>query len=257
MKKIFDMHTHTKFSADSEVEPEVYCAEAATKGLDGLCFTDHIDLNPINPKYYEYYKPQAFFMEYPQLKEKYAARLELLCGIEISEPHACKDKFPQYLELPYDFVLGGIHSWYNDMCVGERIKAQVPMDLSYKLYWDAVLATVQTGGFDCLAHIDFPKRYYGELLFDAGKIQEIFSELLKKNICIEINTSAIRRGKSGTMPDKELLSIYKDMGGEFVTVGSDSHKAGDLAADFSRAKELIAYFGLKEIIFRQRKPFLV
>lgn len=249
---IYDMHVHTKFSADSKAEIEDYCIEAIEKGLNGICFTDHVDFNK-NDRGYGYYKRREFFEEFSALKEKYKGKLDLLCGMEFSEPHMYQAELKEYSDYPYDFILGSVHFWYKDMCPSSLIREGVPVEVCYENYWDEVLATVSAGGFDALGHIDFPKRYYGKLISDADKIQKICATAVRKNICLEINTSSIRKNSMGTMPDKDILSVYKDAGGRFVTVGSDSHGAGDLAADFPYAQDLIKHFGFSEVIFRQRK----
>lgn len=56
--------------------------------------------------------------------------------------------------------------------------------------WQEVLKTVQEGGFDVLGHIDFPKRYYGEIYYTEAVLNEIFLRLVEKEIILEINTSS-------------------------------------------------------------------
>ena len=56
-----------------------------------------------------------------------------------------------------------------------------------------------------MGHIDFPKRYYGEIYYEEPIINEIFRNLLEKDLVIEINTSSLRKGYVQTMPEKELL----------------------------------------------------
>ena len=38
-----DYHVHTEFSEDSEYEMEEVVIDAIEKGLDEICFTDHVD----------------------------------------------------------------------------------------------------------------------------------------------------------------------------------------------------------------------
>lgn len=63
------------------------------------------------------------------------------------------------------------------------------------------------GGFDALGHMDFPKRYYSEIYYEEATINEIFRNLLDKDLDIEINTSSLRKGHEQTMPGRELLEI--------------------------------------------------
>jgi len=246
-----DLHVHTKYSADSQAELEAYCAQAIERGVQSLCFTDHVDSNP-NDDGKGFYDPDVFFGDFLQVKEKYRKRLTVLCGMEFAEPHLYRDKLAAFSKLPYDFILGSIHFWYRDMFPSLLVKTGVPAEVCYEHYWDAVLAAVKAGGFDSLAHIDFPKRYYGRLVLDEEKLREICSELVKNQICMEINTSTLRKNMAEPMPGRDILSIYKSCGGRYVTFGSDAHHPDDLAAGRAQAKALIDYFGFEEVIFVQR-----
>ncbi|MBB2184613.1 hypothetical protein H0486_17205 [Lachnospiraceae bacterium MD1] len=59
------------------------------------------------------------------------------------------------------------------------------------------------------------------------------------------------------MPDNELLEIYKDCGGNYITIGSDSHEAKDLAADNEVARKLADKYELKNVIFKEHKMIVV
>ena len=249
---ICDMHTHTKHSCDSQAELEAYCARAVEAGVRALCFTDHVDCNP-NDDGKGYYNPEAFFGDFLHVKEKYRGRLTLLCGIEFAEPHLYRAELSRLSALPYDFILGSIHFWYRDMFPSRLVKAGISAELCYERYWDAVLAAVQAGGFDCLAHIDFPKRYYNQLIIDPDKLHEICNTMAQNHICMEINTSTLRKNMAEPMPGRDILAIYRSCGGRYITVGSDAHHPDDLAAGNSHARELIDYFGFEEVIFIQRK----
>ena len=249
---VCDLHVHTKHSADSRAELEAYCIQALQTGVDTLCFTDHIDYNP-NDTGKGLYEPDVFFSEFLPLQEKYSGQLTLLCGVEFAEPHLYREQLSMYSRLPYDFILGSLHFWYRDMFVSLMVKAGIPAELCYEYYWDEVLAAVKAGGFDSLAHIDFPKRYYGSLIIDRDKLHAICTEIVRNQICMEINTSSLRKNLDETMPGRDILSIYKSCGGKYVTVGSDAHHPDDLAAGNAQARELIDYFGFEELIFIQRK----
>ena len=113
------------------------------------------------------------------------------------------------------------------------------------------------GGFDALGHIDFPKRYYGEVYYTEQMLNEIFKYLLDQDRIIEVNTSSLRKGHSETMPDCEVLEIYKANGGRYVTIGSDVHVVEDMAADYEVAKAHIEKLGLQEVIYEQRRRVIL
>ena len=246
-----DLHVHTEFSCDSEAQMEQYAEQAVTKGIAALCFTDHVDLNP-NDYGYHYYAPEQFFEAYRKVRDRYEGKVKLLSGIEFGEPHLYADKLKELSAYPYDYIIGSIH-WIGDMFPCQKVREQYSAKAFYTLYWEEVLKTVKQGGFDALGHIDFPKRYYGEIYYEEAKVREIFQYLLDKDMVIEINTSSLRKGHSETMPGDELLALYKDCGGRYVAVGSDAHEVQDVGADGDSARELLCKYGLSEAVYERRK----
>jgi len=245
-----DLHTHTVLSCDARAKMEEYLVSAAEKKIDVFCVTEHIDNNKLDAGY-GFYNPEAYFQKVEEMREICPSNVKLLAGLEYSEPHMYKADFDMLTNsYPYDFIIGSIH-WANDMFPLDDKNVSAKEYFSY--YWDEVLSSARCGGFDSLGHIDFPKRYYGELWYDESKLREICKHLADHEIALEINTSALRKGLSETMPGNAILSIYRDVGGRYVTVGSDAHDACDLGADNDTAKELIRSFGLQEVIFVQRK----
>jgi predicted metal-dependent phosphoesterase TrpH len=70
MKHRIDMHVHSKFSGDSDAEPEDFIERAIEAGLDGIAFTEHY--------YYEASEPIEV------LVEKYRGDLIIFRGVELS-----------------------------------------------------------------------------------------------------------------------------------------------------------------------------
>jgi len=216
----------------------LYCEEAILQGVKCICFTDHVDYNK-NDYGYGFYKPQAYFDEFRRAQYEYSDRITLLSGIEFSEPHIYLKEFEDLSKLPYDFVLGSIHYWIDDLFVSQMEAKGINLEEAFEKYWEEVYKAVSLGGFDSLAHMDFPKRYYKNSLWDENKINDIFKVMVKNNISLEINTSSLRKGLSETMPSKELLYIYEKAGGKNVTIGSDSHSTNELAKGYVQAIEML------------------
>ena len=47
-----DYHIHSNFSVDSKLEMEEIIQQAINLGLDEICFTDHVDYDVKNHRYY-------------------------------------------------------------------------------------------------------------------------------------------------------------------------------------------------------------
>lgn len=252
---ITDLHIHTEFSCDSEADMEQYVKLAINKKIQMLCFTDHVDSNQ-NDYGYNYYMPENFFEKFNYIKASYNNLIKIYAGIEFGEPHLYADKLKQLSMYPYDYIIGSIH-WIGDMFPCQKVREQHSAKEFYTLYWEEVLSAVKQGGFDSLGHMDFPKRYYGEIYYSEAKIKDIFKLLLDKDMVIEINTSSLRKGLNETMPGKELLEIYKDCGGKYVTVGSDAHEIKDVGADDNVAQKLISDLALQRVAYVQRKRIIL
>ena len=70
---------------------------------------------------------------------------------------------------------------------------------------------------------------------------------------IEINTSALRKGFSNPNPHRDIIKRYKELGGEIITVGSDAHEPGHIAAKFDVAAEILKDCGFNYItVFEKR-----
>ena len=56
------------------------------------------------------------------------------------------------------------------------------------------------------------------------------------------------------IPDRELLTRYAELGGEFVTIGSDSHFPYHVGNHLERAMELAKSCGIRYMLrFEKRK----
>lgn len=243
-----DLHIHSHYSCDSVETMENYCITAIEMKLDCICFTDHVDHNP-NDIGLGFYKVDDYFKEFNAVKDKYGDKLTILSGIEFAEPHIHKKEFDYYLKYPYDFILGSLHFWYNDMFPSEMIKYNISVEDCFDRYWSEMYDMVSYGGFDSVAHFDFPKRYYKKLLYNEADIKDIFISMEKNNLCLEINTSSIRRRLKENMPGDDILKLYD---GKYYTTGSDAHSANEMYNDIEKINIPDKY----QVYFKERKLIL-
>ena len=94
-------------------------------------------------------------------------------------------------------------------------------------YYNEVLAVVQNfKKYSVLAHLDLIRRY-DKTYYPFEKTRQIVEKILKQVIAdgkgIEVNTSCYRYNIPDLTPSVEILKLYKDLGGEIITIGSDSH----------------------------------
>ena len=245
-----DFHMHTTHSHDGISGMEEYIIKAIEAGMQEICFTEHMDFNQESSSH-EIDSPKKFFEEFHCMKQKYEGQITFCAGMEAGEPHLHGKEIAALSKYPYDFILGSVH-WAGNMYMGSA-KEGVSKEDFFHIYWKEILNAVKQGGFDSLAHIDLPGRCYRELYYTEAVMKEIFGYMADKNIALEINTSSIRKGISRSLLDRELLEIYKDCGGKYITIGSDAHRVQDMAADYSQASRLASECGLQEVVFIDRQ----
>jgi histidinol-phosphatase (PHP family) len=248
-----DYHVHTIFSDDSREPMESMCQRAVALGLDEVCFTEHLDFDALS---LGYYKPDAYFDELNRLREIYDGRLVIRAGLEISEPHDHQKELEEAHARPYDFILGAVHYWMGGLFPSVMRDRNMDVAKCCAAYWREVRKTAAVQGYDCVAHFDFPIRFFGKVVYDDEVIDEIFSLLNKNNTVIELNTSSMRRGLPEPMPGRALLERYAACGGKHVTLGSDAHSAEELYEGIDASRVLAQGLGLSVVGYEGRKKII-
>jgi histidinol-phosphatase (PHP family) len=78
-------------------------------------------------------------------------------------------------------------------------------------------------------------------------------EIRNNGLCIEINTSGLRKPVREMYPSESILHIAREIGVP-LTLGSDAHDPADVGADFASAAELIERYGNGRIsVFEARQ----
>ena len=168
--------------------------------------------------------------------------------------------FPPAFKLLPRHKVGGIDPYYGDKFFAYRTRAQAAHD-----YVDAVYRTAtQFPDYDALAHIGYvfkfvqsegfpPLRYEDE----PDKLDAILRFLIEHGKALEMNTSRWNRFGDG-MPGRDLFARYRELGGEMVTLGSDSHVTDTVAQGFGPACEQLRALGFRYLTaFEQRKPVML
>ncbi len=228
-----DTHIHSTISCDGKDSIEAMCRSAIDRGLDAVCFTEHFDMNPKDYGY-QFFDYELYTRQIDQAREMYEGRLIILKGLEFSEPHLYPRELEKMNRLGFDYILGSVH-WIGSSWIGDQSyqKAHTTEEL-FLAHYQETLKACQNGMFDSLAHIDFPKRYLQCTYEPVSLIQEILSLLISKDICLEVNTSPLRKAYTEYYPSQNILKWYITTGGKHITIGSDAHSIEDIAADFDK-----------------------
>lgn len=243
-----DTHIHSlDFSGDAVSSMDEMCRGALAKGLERICFTEHVDFDV----HYDDSIPfdaEKYKRAVETMRERYGAKLEILKGIEVGEPHVYPKEYEKVLQGDaYDVVIASVHYVMLPMGIhwtGNDGKSifKYAVDRIYRRYYEDLLAVARLGGFDVLGHFDYPKRYLKRDAEEAVMMREILDCVVKNGGVIEINTSPLRKGCKETSPGEKILKMYCAAGGKRLTIGSDAHRDIDIAAGFDIALALAENF---------------
>ena len=231
---------------------------AEERNIDMLAITDHADFVPGD----SIFDPDAYLKELHSLADRHK-RVKLACGVELGIQAERADLCRAFTAgRNFDFVIGSMHRAAElDFYYGEFYKYHTDVEDCWRIYLEeAIRAVKAVQDFDVLGHIDIIRRYgltRATTLPDRlmPLLDELFVWLIEQNKGIEINTSAIRYGLETFHPYPELLQRYRQLGGEIVTIGSDSHSSSTLGENFSQAVELLKYCGFKRLTwYKNRQP---
>lgn len=256
---MFDFHLHSGVSFDSTASSKEMALTAKSIGLKEICFTDHYDFNSDPTKKHDLFTEEAYAEAYDGL---FVDGLQIRRGVEFGlTPWNQPELETLMARRPFDFVIGSVHfvdgfdPYYPDFWIGKTVEQAFGRYLEHTL--DCVRAHQN---FDVLGHLNYvcksshnpthePLRYedYSEIC------DEIMRELVKKGKGMEINTSGVDRA-GVFLPNATFFKRFKELGGEIVTVGSDSHDCSRMGQYIPEALEMLADIFGYVCTFENRKP---
>ena len=261
-----DYHTHSRVSPDARAPMTALAEAAVAAGLDELCFTDHVE--PIvwgtTRLRQEPYDWSVMENEYRAAREAMGDRIQLRLGMELGDaPWSFGHTEKMIADAPeLDFVIGSVHM-LSERFNGVDLYFFDPEDedearAGMADYLRQVRRLADWGRFNVLGHLTLPVRYLNEnrgfhLTFDGfeGEIEEILRILIGKGLGIELNTN---RGNT-PLPDEKWLRMYRDLGGEIITLGTDAHSPDFVGCAIRERQKLLKECGFTRFCtFEKRQP---
>ena len=262
---LWDSHMHTSFSSDCDIAPEDMIASAIAKGLDGITFTDHMDLDYwVAPDMFQLDLP-AYYKKMSKLKEDYKDNIsfQIQVGVEIGlQPHLAKRVDEALAPYDFDYVIGSSHIVHKIDPYFPQYYDNRTEDSAYLEYFESILENLETcHNFDSYGHLDYvvrygpnKDRYYSYNKF-SDIIDAILHELIHQDKAMEVNTGAFRCGLLHPNPTEDIIKRYHELGGRLLTLGADAHKTEHVGLCFDQVPELLHACGFHEYtIYKNRKP---
>lgn len=248
---MFDYHIHSDFSADCSTRMETTIQKAIEMNLTEICFTEHIDYDYPDKDWIFEFDLQEYDKKIKELQEKYRGKIRIKKGVEIGlQPHLL-GKYESLTETEYfDFIICSMHATSGKDLHSGAFFAGKSVEEAYRIYYEELFHCInEYKNYSVLGHLDLVKRYTEEKAEDNffDIIADIFNVVIQDGKGIEVNTSGYRYGLESGMPSADILKLYKDCGGEMITLGSDSHTETTLASRFRDTLELLSSIGFRYV----------
>ena len=245
-----DGHVHTALCRHATGTMEQYVEAAMAKGLAGMVFLEHLEYGV------DYFERTwltdddfvVFRQEVARLKEKYAGRIEVLCGVEVGYNPKAVDRIRAFLDrqawdrigLSYHFFeVDGkyINLFSRKQRNLEAIEAAGPAQI-FEGYYRGLLEAVTSIDGHVLCHMDAALRHVKtESGFDAGgMIAELLTAVSERRLALEVNAAgfAIRGEQFPVTPVLRQAAALQIP----LWAGSDAHKPEDVGRYFEQLKDL-------------------
>jgi len=260
---MFDYHLHSSVSFDSKCDAKKIVLAAESKGLKEICFTDHYDFNDEPERQHDIFSMENYRSVYDNI---FSDKVIIRRGVEFGLTHWNQNELKTLLsQYNFDFVIGSVHFTGGYDPYFEEFWLHNGIDEGFEKYLKQTLKCVNAhNDFDVLGHMNYvcksaynptkqPLKYsdYSDIC------DEIMKTLVRKGKGMEINTSGIDR-VGEFLPSYDFIKRFKELGGEIITVGSDSHddiRVGQYISEaLEIAKEIFGYvctFEKRRVIFNK------
>ena len=254
-----DQHVHSDFSFDSHTPMETQVRRGIELGLDLMCFTEHVDYgvmrdhgDPLPTKMMD--GRPCYNADYPRyfealdaLRRKYAPRITLRTGLEFGVQRHTVAQFNALFERyrdRLDFTLLSVHQVDDLEFYPPDFQRDRSQEEYNRRYFEELLAVARDfDHYAVLAHLDVMRRYdpAGEWPFEKNRdlIAEILRVAIGKGKGMELNTGSWREHLRDIQPSRPIWRLYRELGGEIVTLGSDGHRPERVGGNFDEATAIL------------------
>lgn len=277
-RTMIDYHIHPSYSADARGTVEEFCEAATQMGLREICFTTHLDSDPVRQEDFVLVQGEKVNIDSPYWIEDYESsirtagdvfkeqNLKVKLGVEVDLYPGVAEQLPEvFHSADFDLVIGSVHL-VDHKAISLKEEA-IEVFRKYTLgelgnhYYGLIMDSLESGLFDIVGHLDIYRRYgemyYGENINSLWEphIEELSNNMKTHEVGFEVNTSSWRGGLKEPMPATQLIQALLQRGIDIVTVGSDAHGPEEVGGGIDNAIEILHNSGLQAVsTFHRRLP---
>ena len=246
-----------------------YVEAAILAGITEMGFSDHLGRYYLGKaqrkRYWDWGMSERdlarYFNEVMDVKALFADRIVIRLGLEVDYVEGAEHLIENIVShYPFDYLLGSIH------CIPalgwEHLSQYTKSDpeKTYKLYFAAARAAIESGLFQSLAHIDFLWRYIiwpesGRLEL-ADYISDVVSASKKSTTDLEINANGYIWSRAHYVKESDPFDLFLESIGAHsarITMGSDAHAPQMVAKLFPDIVTVLKSKGISQVSLFERK----
>jgi histidinol-phosphatase (PHP family) len=250
---LVDYHVHTARCGHAAGAMERYVEHAIEAGLTELGFSDHLFMYWLPPDQRDpelgmaEWEHDFYIEDVERCRRRYASDIVIRLSTEADFIPGHEAELEAILRrYDWDYVIGSVHfldGWGFDDSRFVRGFETWDIDALYARYFDLVGASAETGLFDTIGHADLVKKFGHRPVRDPAELYaHVAARLARAGVCVEVNTSGLRKPCREMYPHPDLLRACQARGVP-TTFGSDAHAPTEVAADLEAATTLMRKAG--------------
>jgi len=258
-----DCHIHSRHSFDSNSTLDAICAAALAAGVSEICLTEHIEPHHPNPRCDVPPVYADWLADITRAREAFPG-ITLRAGLEIGDNPLFRGEIQRAADaLALDFRLLSLHLVDNTDPYEPAFFEGRTRQQDYARYAQAKLeSALRFDDYDAVAHLGFCGKFAPYPLPDCplrwhdapDHIDLLLRHIARNGRALEINTSGLRCIDS-TIPGWDILRRFAALGGEFVSLGSDSHTPDTIGFGFDDARRMAVSAGIRwGVRYAAREP---
>lgn len=252
---MYDYHTHSNYSDGRLLANMLDAAEAA--GLDGVGIADHCNVSE-RERARRAKLRKGFNLDLTYERRREAIRsfraerdLEIYDAVEMDYHPADEARIADFLaDAGFDYAVGSVHyvdgvNVHDRSAVGARTEAERREFVVG--YFDRLIALVESGLFDVIAHLDLVERNPHLRGFaEAAQYETVAAAIAEADAVPELNAGRIDREYGEFHPAPAFLEVLAEYDIP-VTVGSDSHTPAALRERQAPLRATLEEWGLDPV----------
>ena len=176
-------------------------------------------------------------------------KIKIFFGIEFGYDDRAENRYAELVDkYKFDYVINSVHLVGGKDCYLKECWENRSADDVYKEYLEKVYKSVNADyPWQIVGHLGYPARYAPknerEFSFEnySRELTDILKAIIANGKFLKINSST--KSEKPFMPSEDILKKYADIGGKFVTFGSDAHSLDRYCEKIAEVEKIINKYG--------------